>query len=67
MCGSAIDGAEEEDRIVGIHRIVPEVKETDFDTLSQKEKSGDERFDIGRSISLLQQCLGILGFNVFSD
>lgn len=52
MRGLAIDTAEEKDRIVGIHRIVPEVEESDFDTFCQKEKSGDERFDFCRRIPL---------------
>ena len=67
MGGRAIDGAEEKDCVVGIHRIVPEVEKTDFNKIRQKEESGDERFDFDRSISLFQQFFGILGCNVYGD
>lgn len=63
----AIDRAKEENRIVRIDRVMAEVEVTDFDSICQKEKTGDEGFHLERIIALFEQFFGILSRNVFSD
>src|SRR6478609_3843356 len=51
MSRRTIDGAQKEHRVVGINRIMSEMKETDFDTVSQQKESRDECLDLGRCIA----------------
>jgi len=54
MSGRSIDGAEKEDRVVGIDGVMSEMEESDLNPIRQKEQAGDECFDFPGAVALFQ-------------